>query len=31
MDLLKKIESQQTDMYDKPVKPVVIADCGIVE
>ncbi|GLJ45398.1 hypothetical protein SUGI_0955840 [Cryptomeria japonica] len=28
MDVVKKLESQQTDRADRPKKPCVIADCG---
>jgi len=28
MDVVKKIENQPTDEDDKPLKPVVIANCG---
>ena len=31
MSLLKKIEALKTDMYDGPIKEVLIDDCGIIE
>ncbi|QRV92439.1 peptidyl-prolyl cis-trans isomerase, cyclophilin-type protein [Ceratobasidium sp. AG-Ba] len=30
MDVVKKIESNPTDRSDKPLKAVVIADCGVL-
>jgi len=31
MDVVRKIESEPTDNKDKPVKPILIADCGVIE
>lgn len=31
MDVVRKIESTETDSRDRPVKDVVIADCGAEE
>jgi len=31
MDVVKKIEATKTDRGDKPLKPVVIKNCGVLE
>ncbi len=31
LDVVKKIEATKTGQMDRPVKPVVIADCGTLE
>lgn len=28
MDIVKKVENSSTDRRDRPISPVVIADCG---
>lgn len=30
-DVVRKVESTKTDSRDKPLKDVVIADCGTIE
>ena len=31
MDVVRKVESTKTDSRDKPLKDVIIADCGKIE